>query len=169
MSLIEFDNLPAGSRLFIFNTERPLTADESIGFADHIRGFLDQWTTHKQEMSVGFRMLHNRFLMIGVDESKLPPSGCSIDDLTRYLTGLGRATGIEIVDAPDLCFVADDGSVQCVDRARFAALAEQGEITTGTIVFDRTVGRTSDLDRWSIPAGESWHARAFDLKAATTP
>lgn len=165
MGLIPFPQLPDAARLWTFNAERPLAGDELKRLDEALAGFVTSWAAHRNDLTAGYELRHNQFVLIGVDESKLPPSGCSIDSLVNALGAFGRQLGVELIDSPEVTYRQDD-AVHAVSRGEFQQLAERGEVDAGTIVFDRTAPRVGDLreGRWERPAGQSWHGRAFDLK-----
>jgi hypothetical protein len=164
--MIQFNELPDSSRLWTFNAERRLSDEETARLTNELASFVTGWAAHRKDLTAAFEIRHNQFVLVGVDESKLPPSGCSIDGLVHALGGIGASLGIDLVDAPDIAY-RDDAGVHAVTRESFASLASGGEVDDATIVFDRTVARVGDLraGRWELPAREAWHARAFELKS----
>jgi hypothetical protein len=165
MSQIPFEQLPDESRVWIFNTERTLSPAERRSMQDELDRFVAQWAAHRKDLTAGYTIRYDQFIILGVDESKLPPSGCSIDAMVRFLRELGSASGIQIVDAPDVCYRSSDAIV-CVDRNEFGRRVERGEVSADTIVFNGMVDRLGDLraGRWELPARESWHGRAYELR-----
>jgi hypothetical protein len=162
MSLIPFNNLPDTSRLWVFNTDRPLDDQLTEQLGTAIGQFLEQWTAHRVDVPAGYEIRYNRFILIGANTG---PSGCSIDSMMSFLQQVQGQFGLTIIDAPDVCYRDEDG-VQCVTRPRFDELAASGEVTTGTIVFDGMVTTVGDVrtGKWEKPARESWHSRAYDLR-----
>jgi hypothetical protein len=59
--------------------------------------------------------------------------------------------------------------VRAVERPEFRRLAQAGEVSEDTVVFDNTVATVGDLraGRWEKPFRDAWHARAFPLGAAS--
>src|SRR5688572_6069689 len=115
MGLISFPELPDSARLWIFNAERPLTRDENDTLRTHLESFLGQWAAHGSQLTVGYQILHDRFLMVGVDDRMVGPSGCSIDAMTRFLVQAGAQLGIDFLNAPDVCY-REGEEIRCVDR-----------------------------------------------------
>ena len=166
MSLVPFKALPPESRLFIFPAAGQLRSDAIAKATPMIEAFLGQWKVHQQDPIVGYQIRHERFLLVGVDESTIPPSGCSIDALTRFMKELGSSLGMEWLDGPEVLY-RDSAGVQGATRAQFATLATQGEVDAGTIVFNNTIQRLGELETsWEIAATDSWHGRVFRLKEA---
>ena len=167
--MIPFNELPDASRLWTFNAERRLSDEETARLSEELTSVVTGWAAHRKDLTAAFDLRDNQFVLVGVDESKLPPSGCSIDSLVHALGSIGGALGVDLIDAPDITY-RDEAGVHAVTRDRFAGLASSGEVDAETIVFDRTVDRVGDLraGRWELPARQSWHGRAFDLKSRQT-
>ena len=164
MSLTPVAELPGGSRAWIFGA-RPAPGDEA---ADRLLGstreFLADWAAHRQQLRAGMDWLHGRFLVVAVDESRAPASGCSIDALTDHLRSLEEATGLTLLDASAVWFrdPADggEGEIRAVSRPEFRRLAEEGTVDGETRVFDLTEDRLEAIRSggWEGPARSSWHA-----------
>lgn len=168
MPRVDISQLPDTSRMFLYNTERTLDDSEIATLRTRLEAFLDQWAAHGSALTVGYELPYDHFIAIAVDDSKVGPSGCSIDASTNFLKEFSRSTGIEILDAPDVCF-EDAGIVRCVSRKEFESLASNGDVDAGTTVYDNaltTLGAFRE-GRWEVPAGESWHSRAFSLRDKT--
>lgn len=165
MPRVDLNQLPDSSRLFVYNTARPLQSSELELLRSGLEAFLDQWAAHGSPLIVGYEMPYDRFLVIAVDDSRVGPSGCSIDASYQFLKAWTERTGVDILDAPDVCFL-EDGGVRCVTRAAFKSLVESGEVGATTTVFDNTVGTLGAYraGRWQLPAADAWHARAYKLR-----
>jgi hypothetical protein len=167
MSLIPFSSLPDRSRLLIYHAGRGLDNHQLETLHSALQNFLTGWTAHRVDLAAGYEIRHDQFVLIGVDEAVEAPSGCSLDALTSFLREAGRVIDVDFFSDNDICYF-DDKTVRCVSRPAFGALASQGEINAATVVFNNVVPTVGDLrnGKWEVAAGESWHARAFDLKGA---
>jgi hypothetical protein len=166
MPRIPFEDLPPTSRLWIFPAERPLSRQEEEELLARADAFLDQWAAHGVPLTCARDWRFGRFLLVGVDEASEPPSGCSIDAMTRVLKDLGDEMGLTFLDRAPIMF-RDGQEIRRVSRAQFKALAQAGEVDLDTPVFDNAVTRLSDVEggQWEKPAGESWHRQAFFVGA----
>lgn len=161
MSLVPISSLPPESRVWCFGTsDRP---GEGVlqSLQSALQGFLQTWTAHRADLRAGFEWIHDRFLVIAVDESVTGASGCSIDALTAHIRQLEAAAGMEILDASPVWYRDGDGGIGRMTRDEFRAAASRGEVDGATPVFDLTVDRLEAVrsGRWEIEAGRSWHAR----------
>jgi hypothetical protein len=159
-----FPHLQDSARLWTFGVSRPLLADEEERLLGAVDTFLDGWRAHGHPLAAARHWAYSRFLLVGVDDSVTPPSGCSIDALVRALKGLEVDLGIEIVGgAPVWYRDPGDGEPRRVERPEFKTRVAQGVVTPDTVVFDLSVTRVGELraGKWELPAADSWHGRYF--------
>lgn len=162
MPRIDFDDLPAHGRLWVFPLSRTLNSTERERTMAVVDGFLDGWAAHGSPLRSARRLEEDRFLLIGVDVDAEAPSGCSIDALVRSLRELGDSMDASFVDHAPVWYRATDG-IHSVSRARFRELASTGEVTVDTPVFDTSLTSVAQASDGSLerPAHDSWHGRAF--------
>jgi hypothetical protein len=162
MPRIPFDRLPDDGRLWIFPASRSLSEEEKAELLRRVDAFLDDWAAHGTPLTAGRNWREESFLLLGVDESSAPPSGCSIDAMARILKELGAEWGMSFLDQAPVWF-RDGGEIRRVNRGEFKRMAERGEVDLETIVFDNSITRVSHLrsGEWERPAAVSWHRRAF--------
>jgi len=162
MRLSDFDNLPSDARIWVFGAERPLTEDEEAQLLDAVDGFLEDWAAHGVPLHGARSWRHGRFLIVGVDESTAPPSGCSIDALVRVLKGLESDTGVRFLGNEAVWYLSG-GHIHRASRPEFRRLVQEGSLTPNVIVFDNSITRLADLrqNRWEGPARDRWHGPAF--------
>jgi hypothetical protein len=124
--------------------------------------FLDSWKAHGEPLIVAREWRHERFLLVGVDEASVPPSGCSIDALVNALKELEGRLGVTMVDNTPVWYRDGEG-IQRVSRQDFGALVAEGRVTPETVVFNQSITQLSQLreGRWETPASGSWHGRTF--------
>jgi hypothetical protein len=125
-----------------------------------LEAFLRTWTAHRAELRAGFDWVHDRFLVIAVDESATGASGCSIDALTAQVRQLEAVGGIDILDSSPVWYRDDSGGIAKMTRDEFRSASAAGVVGSQTPVFDLTVDRLGDVTsgRWEVAAGQSWHA-----------
>ena len=162
MTRIPFSELPDDARLWVFGSDRPLDEAEERRLLDAVDRFLESWKAHGEPLDAGRDWRHGRFLLVAVDESTAPPSGCSIDSMIHLLKELEADLGVTLVDNAPVWF-RGDGRIRRASRAEFLARAESGEVGPDTVVFDNTVLRLEALreGKWEQPARETWHGKAF--------
>ena len=165
MPIVPFDSLPDDARVWVFGTDRALTAPEATRLLDIVDSYLARWAAHGEPLTSARSWRDDRFLTIAVDQRTAGASGCSIDALFRQLQDLERALGLTIVGGGRVFWRDDRGVVQGADRSAFTELAERGTVSRETPVFDPTV---TTLGAWRAgferPARESWHAELMPAR-----
>lgn len=157
-----FDAIPDHARLWVFAASRPLTDAEQERLLDRVDAFQRDWAAHGTPLTSARELRYGRFLLVAVDERAAGVSGCSIDALTRGLRTLEQELGVELLNNGPVLY-RDGDTIRRVDRAEFHRLAEAGQVTPGTVVFDNTVPTVGGVRNgaWERPAAESWHRRVF--------
>lgn len=162
MSLRPLDELPDTTRLWVFGADRRPDPEDVDRILERTRRFLEEWTAHRRELTAGRDWRRTRFLLVAVDESRVRASGCSIDDLMRFLQELERETGVGLTDDAPVWFrdPREEGAIRSVPRSEFGDLAREGTVGPDTTVYDLTVDRLGELREggWERPARDSWHA-----------
>ena len=163
MPKVAFESLPDDARLWVFGIERALAEGEQAMLHTAVDRFLEEWVAHGSPLTGASDLLEQRFLMVGVDEASIPPSGCSIDAMVRVLSALEETMGVALVDHGPVFYRSSSGDVRRVDRAEFRRLAEEGKVGPTTAVFDTTLTRVGRLrdGGWERPACETWHGQVF--------
>lgn len=154
-----YNILPATSRVWTYQSDRPFTAEEQAKIETQIQQFAKSWVSHSNQLQAFAEIRHNRFVVLMVDESRAGASGCSIDSSVRFMQQLGETYGINFFDRMLFAY-QKNGNVHSVPRMEFAKLYQTGEINDETLVFDTLVKNKGDLDtKWLKPLSKSWHKR----------
>ncbi|MGH1339156.1 MAG: hypothetical protein ACRBFS_23770 [Aureispira sp.] len=157
--MIAYDSFPAEARIWIYQSNRALTATEAEQANQRLELFVKQWLSHGKRVQAWASLLHQHFLVLMVDEEQEAPSGCSIDSSVALVKELGQAFGIDFFDRMMFTYVQKDGQVTTADRDTFANLYAQNQIDEDTLVFNNLVNTKAAFENtWKVPLKESWHA-----------
>lgn len=147
------DDLNDEARVWVFGRPSPLSDEQSDSLTRETQRFLRGWSAHGAALRAAAAVLDNTFLVVALEEGS-DASGCSIDDLFRFVRQMG------MLDSGRVFYRAGDG-VRSATRSEFAGL----ELNDDTIVFDTTVGRLGDLRRnFAKRLADSWHVRIAPLR-----
>ena len=160
MPQVPFDQLPSDARLWIFPAARPLNDEERRRVLAEADAFIDKWMAHGVPLTAGRDLRHNQFVLVGVNERAAGVSGCSVDALVRRMDQLGRELGVDLVDNAPVQY-REGNTIARASRDEFSSLVAKGAVNLNTVVFDNTVTKVGDVDRWEVRAADAWHARAF--------
>ena len=171
MSLVEFDKLSDSSRLWIFGATNTVGEKQKDFIKYSMQRFVEQWVSHKSEVTASWQLKYNRFFFLAVDESNTDVSGCSIDSMVHSLQQIESETGYDIVNNQSKVFYRDKNSeIHCVERQEFKQLAENAEIDENTVVFNNTIQSLAELrdGKWEVPMSGSWHGKVFKTTVQNT-
>ncbi|MFI8379000.1 ABC transporter ATPase [Leeuwenhoekiella sp. NPDC079379] len=159
--LIPFQDLPANSRLWIYQSDRKFTEEELAKLQELLENFLKEWTAHGASLNAGYEVKYDRFIVIGLDQSASAASGCSIDTQVRFIQQIEKEFEVELLDKMNVTYIQND-RVHFKPLADFKKMAKEGAVGKKTIVFNNLVNTKEEyLEFWEVPAIESWHNRFF--------
>jgi hypothetical protein len=149
------------SRVWIYQSDRKLTADEAVQIQVNLDNFTRSWTAHNNQLKAKAEIRYNRFLVLIVDETQAGASGCSIDKSVNFMKQLEQQFDINLFDRFNLAY-RDGEEVLSVPRHQFEELLKTGAINTETIVFNNLVQNVAELQtKWEVPFKDSWHIQLF--------
>jgi len=148
-------------RIWIYQSNRELTEQESQWVANKLSDFTRQWAAHGKQLAARAEVRFNRFIILFLNEAMEAASGCSIDSSVRFLKDIEKELSIDLFDRMQIAYRKGD-AIEAVSRSEFEKLIDSGEVTENTIVFNNTVANSEELaSNWEVPMKDSWHARVF--------
>lgn len=151
--------LPPTTRIWIYQSNQPFPDVKVSEIQQLVQDFAQQWISHNRQLRAHGDLLHNRFVILMVDESQADASGCSIDKSVYFLKNLQAQYGVDLFDRMRFSYL-DGEEVKTVSREEFEALYAAGKINDETLVFDTLVNNKGDFDNNFIkPLHKSWHKR----------
>ncbi|UYZ62181.1 hypothetical protein [Hymenobacter weizhouensis] len=164
-----FNQLPASARIWIYQASRPLTVTEQASIEPLLQRFAEEWTSHGRTLAASAAVLHQQFLVIGLDEAVADASGCSIDASVRFVHSLEEQLGVELLEKSRLAFLLGE-EVRLLDRRQLREAVATGLIGPETPYFDNTISQHGQLQTvWPAPAGRTWLARYFQPTGTPVP
>lgn len=149
------------SRIWIYQSNRPLTVEEQTEIQALLNQFTAQWHAHGEQLAALGEIRHDRFIILSVDEAQAGASGCSIDKSVNLMKEIEKQFNLDLFDRFNIAY-REDGDIKIVNRATFEQLISSGKINDATLVFNNLVATRRELEtNWQIPMKDSWHARVF--------
>ncbi|HSI78028.1 MAG TPA: hypothetical protein VK957_19170 [Lunatimonas sp.] len=159
---IPFKEMPANSRIWVYQSDRPFDTSEINWIQSHLSSFCEGWNTHGQGMPTSFDIMYDQFILLGVDEKDLGPSGCSIDSSVRIIRSIEEKTGVSLLDSGKVSFLSEE-KVTVNKLADIRQSISKGILQPETPIFNPIISTKSDLaEKWIIPAKDSWLKRYFN-------
>lgn len=124
--------------------------------------FSDQWGAHGVPLCNAWCIWGARVLIVAVDESVHPASGCSIDALTHFVLDLGKVHGIDWFNRMLVLHRSQDGDWQESQMHAFWALKKAGRVSDDDVVLNTLVKTKGEWLRSRLQLfSESWHAEMW--------
>lgn len=155
---IDLKGFDDGSKIWIYQSNRKLTPEESKFTKDALAEFASKWVAHNVQLKAQALLLEDQFILLAVDETLAGASGCSIDSSVHFLKSLQSHIGVDLFDRMRFAY-KDPSGIMTADRATFAQLYADGAIDDDTIVVDTLIKTKGDLSQLLKPLKSSWHAR----------
>lgn len=157
--LVDFNDLPEHSRIWIYQSNRSFTDNEIQEIEENLSNFLKEWTAHGSELHAGFEIKYKRFIVIGLDQTSASASGCSIDASVHFIQILEQKYNVELMDRMNVSFKQGE-FIAYKPLKDFKKMAKDKSVSPNTIVFNNLVATKQEyLEHWEVPASESWHSR----------
>lgn len=148
--------LPPHARVWVYQSTRPFTENESASIAEKVNLFVQQWTSHKAGVIGDGLLLYNRFVVLMADEEQVGVSGCSVDSSVRFIKSLEQELNTNFFDRWNIAYFKNNEVHNC-GMADFEKLIESGEVNDETIVFNNLVQNKKDFEaNWKVPYAKSW-------------
>ncbi len=150
---------PDTSRVWVYQSDKEISSSHAEQVNDAIERFAHQWTSHNQALKATGGLLHNRFLVLIVNEYVAGVSGCSIDSSVAFVKQLGNALGVDFMDRLTFAYL-DGDKVRTMSKQDLPDAYNSGIVDDSTLFFDNLVNSKADfVTRWMKPLGESWMKR----------
>lgn len=156
LDLIALDN---SAKVWIYQADREFTYDELDEIRPLIFSFLDQWTSHQNQLMTYGNIFHRRFLALFVDETKASASGCSIDASVKFINAIEDKYKVTLLGRDQVAYMIDE-EIDTIPLTDLAEVVKSGKLASDTFVFDNLVkSKDAFLKEWIKPMNESWHKR----------
>lgn len=157
-------NLPAHSRIWFFGAHRILNETEIALLQDAMSSFVASWTAHGAQLSADFSIQHEAILIVGVDESVAPPTGCSIDKVFQVLKDFQSQTGVDFFQRT-LIWEAfcNTTEIYSLDSAKQAL--QEGRLKNNTLILNPLITLLNQArESMYVPLNESWAAPKLGIQ-----
>jgi hypothetical protein len=158
-----FNALDDSSRIWIYQSDRKITADEQTAIQSTALDFMTKWAAHGQDLKASATIKYDHFLIIATDESFNMASGCSIDSSVHFVQQLSENYGIDFFDRMKLAFLSNN-EVKIIPLNELKSEIANEQLTAESQFFNNTITTKGDLnENWLVNAGNSWLKRYFKV------
>lgn len=144
------------SRVWIYQSSRPLSEKEESEINEQLYQFYVQWQAHGTPVKGWARLLFRRFIVLMADETDVTVSGCSTDSSVRVIKSIERQYSINLFDRLSITFLVK-GQPEVLPMGQVQYAIDKGYINGDTLLFNNLVATKEDMLRnWLQPLGQSW-------------
>jgi len=101
---LPFNEMPANSRIWIYQSDRKLNDSELDQIKLKLTDFLKNWTAHGDDLKSSFEIRYDRFIIIALNEKSAKASGCSIDACVHFIQQIEKDYNINLLDKMNVAF-----------------------------------------------------------------
>jgi hypothetical protein len=158
--LISFHKMPDYARVWVYQANKSLSDSEVQTIQQVLENQINNWAAHGASLAGSVQVLHNRFVIVAVDEMQNQASGCSIDASTRWLKDLGAEMNLDFFDR-SVAFL-QNGELKTVEIVKIKTLVAEDILTPETLIFSNLVPNIQEFkNNWNVKASDSWMKRYF--------
>jgi hypothetical protein len=159
--LVAFNDLPESARVWIYQSDKNFESSQIDDLSEQATRFCEQWSAHSTPLKSAYKILHDKFLILAVDEGVNAASGCSIDSSVQFVQGAGQQLGVNFFNRTQLAFLIDD-NVYTTGLHSIKDEIDSGKIEPKTLTFNLQAENVAEFqNNWLVPAQESWMKRYF--------
>ena len=156
---VDFDQLPEDARVWVYQASRQMTVNEINRARKVLESFTNDWAAHGSPLRSSFKFLHDRFVLIAVDEGLNMASGCSIDSSVHVMKLIGDETGIDFFDRTHVPFLISE-DVVLIKRTELKEKYRSGVWNGTTRTFNTLAQTVREIrNQWLMEAEKTWLRR----------
>lgn len=156
----DVDILKDEARIWIYQADRLLNDQEIDCISKKLDKWQREWNTHGKPLYSEAWIEDNLFLILAVDESRQPASGCSIDSSVHFIRQLGDRINVNFFERMNFAYLDQDGEIHLTSDKEIKRLYKKGKIEDETLFYNTTLNKKGDWQEHKlVPLKESWHKR----------
>ncbi len=149
-------------KVWIYLSDKVLEGTLLSEIKDRGEAFVKNWKAHENPLNATFEVLHNRFLIVKVNEAIFNASGCSIDKLLRFVKELETDFKIQLLNRL-LVACKIDNEIEVMPSHKVKDILALGELNENSIVYNTAASNTFEFLNWEQPLKETWLKKYLSL------
>lgn len=143
-----FTQFPDQSKIWLYQSDRALSKEEMKQLENELVAFVEGWAAHGSKLWAGAKVLNPYFVIVAVNDSLVPPSGCSVDASVHKMKDIGLKIGINFFDRMKVTIQEREE----LKQIHFSELDTHQE----ALIFDPLINSLGELRRaWPRPIEKS--------------
>ncbi len=154
--IVDFNLIPEDSRIWVYQCSAEFSSSDIQIIEKKLSFFLSNWKAHDNELQTSFLLLHNRFLIIAVNEDYNSIGGCSIDYSLKLVKEISADIGKNLLDRLTVNYKLGS-SIKSINLKALKNAIKNGTISSETTIFNTIVNTKKELlNNFEIKLGSSW-------------
>lgn len=151
-SIENLKTFPDHSKVWLYQSNRPLTTEEMETLETELKNFTSDWDSHGDLLPATAAVLNPYFAMVVVDQERYGLCGGSVDAKFRFMKEIGERYKVDFFDRMRVTIKENEE----VSQIPFAELKEHA----GAEIFDPLVTSMGEFRQgWPRPIAETKYAR----------
>ncbi len=151
---MNWQDLPDDSRVWVYQSNRKLNADEQALIRSEAQKFVAGWNSHGTDLQAAIEIFNDLHVVVMVNENHYSASGCSIDKSVKFIQAIGDHLKIDFFDRLT-CALSKNEEIVLVKAHDIKSIdsAETYEL------YDNLVDNKAKLtSEWKKPVPSTWLA-----------
>lgn len=153
---VDFENISNKSRIWIYQSNDEFNKSDIKIINEKSDEFIKNWKAHNKDLKSAYTILHNRFIVIAIDEDFNPIGGCSIDYSLRLIKEISNTINKNLLDRMTIIY-RDNTLINSISLNEFKSQIKNGLFSNDTLIFDTTINSKQELlDKFEVKLSNSW-------------
>jgi hypothetical protein len=160
--IVPFEQLSPSSRLWIYSSKTAFSEEQKHIIKEELESFIVTWEAHGASLKASYKIEHEHFIILAVDENYHEASGCSIDKSVQVIRNIESRAKVDLMDRLAI-FVWDNNNVRVLNAGGIKEMIKSNLLTSDTQVFDNSITNLNDYQYLRLKsAGNTWLKRYFN-------
>lgn len=147
---VPFETMPDNARIWIYQNHRFLTNDEVDQIAIKSIEFIESWTAHNHGLQASFKIVHQLFFVLAVNEEVTMASGCSIDKSVQFIKQLEAGFKLDFFNRMQV-------AINWQNEIQLLPLQQLKTVSGNTFLYDNLITTLGEFrNDWVKPISVSW-------------
>ena len=160
--IVPFEQLSPSSKLWIYSSKTAFSDEQKHIIEEELELFITMWEAHGASLKGSYKIDHEHFIILAVDENYHEASGCSIDKSVQVIRNIELRAKLDLMDRLAV-FVWDNNTILVLNDVGIKEMIKNNLLTSDTQVFDNSITNLNDYKHFRLKsAGDTWLKRHFN-------
>lgn len=146
-----FPELPGSSRVWMYQSQTKISQEVQAEIKLKLKVFIQGWAAHGNELFGAAEIIDDYFIVLAVDESKVPASGCSIDSSVHFIRKIGQDYQLDFFNRLNVLII-EKGTPRIIHYGDISNYSD-------SIIYNPLVQSLNELrSSWKVKISESQFA-----------